>query len=364
MAKDYYEILGIPKNASREEVKKAYKLLAKKYHPDLNKDARATEKFKEINEAAAVLGDPDKRARYDQFGSADEQQSHGGFSRGFGGFDFSEFTGGNFDFDDIFESFFGGARRQSRESEGISLQYNLEIDLLDIIKGNRKTIELTRNEQCSTCNGSGARKSSDIEVCQKCGGQRYVRVERRTPFGIFSTTGPCKDCKASGRKILHECKDCDGTGIVRRHRKLTLTIPAGADDQMRLRISGEGEAGQHGAPPGDLYVVLHVRPSSQFERKGNDLWITKIIPFSLAALGGEIDVPTVDGDVVLQIPQGTQPGTVFRIKDKGIPFLGRESRGSQHIKVDIEIPNKLTKRQRELLEEFNQESSKKGIFSR
>lgn len=360
MAKDYYAILGVNKNASREDVKKAYKQLAKKFHPDLNKEPGAQEKFKEINEAAAVLGDPDKRTRYDQFGSAEENNA--GFDRGFGGFDFSEFTGGGFDFDDIFENFFGGGRRRQRDQGGISLQYDMEVTLEDVIKGNKKTIELTRNEQCNKCGGSGARKASDIVTCQTCQGQGMVRHARRTPFGIFSTTGPCKDCNGRGRKILQECTECDGTGLVRRDRKLTITIPAGADDQMRLRISGEGEAGSGGTEPGDLYVVLHVQQHTHFERKGNDLWTTKEIPFSTAALGGETEVRSIEGDVVLQIPPGTQPGTIFRMKDKGVPILGGHGRGAQHIRIDVHVPTKLTKRQKELLEEFEKESEKKSLF--
>ena len=336
MAKDYYDILGIERSASRDDVKKAYKRLAKKYHPDLNKLPGAAEKFKELNEAAAVLGDPEKRSHYDQFGSA-EEGSPGGFGRGFGGFDFSEFAGGTFDFDDIFESFFGGGRRRAREAEGVSLQYDLDIDLEDAINGNRKTIEMTRSETCGSCGG-------------------------RTPFGIFSTSGPCRDCGGRGKRILQVCPTCDGTGLMRRERKLTVAIPKGADDGMRLRISGEGEAGPHGAPPGDLYIVLHIRPHSLFERRGHDLWMTRKIPFTTATLGGDIEVPTIGEPITLHLPAGTQPGTVFRIRNKGVPVLGGADRGSQHVKIDLEVPIKLTKRQRELLEEFDREGNKKGFF--
>ncbi|MEM4240318.1 MAG: molecular chaperone DnaJ [Candidatus Woesearchaeota archaeon] len=352
MAKDYYSILGVSRNATTEEIKKAYKELAKKYHPDLNKSKDAAEKFKEINEAAAVLGDAERRRQYDQFGTTD-------FSKDFGGFDFREFRG--FDFDDLFDSFFSGfgmgGRRETRR-RGDDLLYELEIELEDVLKGTTKTISITKHENCHACKGNGGTR----ETCHSCNGRGMQQQTRRTPFGYFSTTTTCKQCGGTGSIIAEQCKECKGKGSIRVSKELEIRIPPGINDGMKLRVSGEGEAGTNGAPPGDLYVQVSVRPHKQFIREEDDLHVKVTVSFVTAAKGGEIDIPTLEGTEKLRIPHGTQPGTTFRIKDKGLPRLHGHGKGSLVAEIVVKIPEKLTKRQAELLDAFEQESRKKGFF--
>jgi len=366
MPKDYYKILGVEKTATKEEIKKAYKNLAKKYHPDLNKETGAAEKFKEINEAAAVLADDEKRSQYDQFGTTAEQ-----FGPGFQGFDFSDFMSSRagFDFDDIFESFFGGsnpfgARRRRGPRRGADLRYDMEITLEEAAAGATKHIIVPRLEQCSKCHGSGAESESDIVNCPDCNGSGIKRQTQRTPFGIFSTTTTCGKCHGQGKYIKRECQLCDGTGVVKKTRKLEIKIPAGAEEETNLRVAGEGEAGEKGAPAGDLYVVIHVKEHDTFERHGDDIYVKVHIPFTVATLGGEIEVPTLDGKAKLKIPTGTQNNTIFRMKGKGIPYLHGSGTGNENVEVVIEVPEKLSKKQKELLKEFEKESKgKKGFFS-
>ncbi|MBI2130182.1 molecular chaperone DnaJ [Candidatus Woesearchaeota archaeon] len=362
MAKDYYDILGVSKSAGKEEIKNAYKKLAKKYHPDLNKDSNATEKFKEINEAASVLGDDSKRAQYDQFGTTGEQPGQQGFS----GFDFSDFMSGNdegsFGFDSIFEGFFGGNRRRQRKQRGADLRYDMEIELEEAAFGAAKQIIIPRLEQCEHCNGTGAEHGSDIITCHECGGRGNVTRTQRTAFGIFSTTAACRRCRGEGKTVKNECHLCDGAGVQKKTRKIEIRIPAGADTGTNLRVAGEGQAGEKGAPPGDLYVVIHVLPHRIFKRDGNDIFIRIPIPFTTAVLGGEIEVPTLKDAAMLKIPSGTQSSTVFRMRGRGIKHLQDGSYGDQNVEVFIEVPEKLTKRQKELLAEFEKESGKKGIF--
>lgn len=353
MAKDYYKILGVDRDATQEEIKKAYKECAKKYHPDLNKSPEAAEKFKEINEAAAVLGDAEKRRKYDQFGTTD-------FGEGFGGFDFSEFTGFGFDFDDIFDRFFSGfGLGRKRPHRGQDLLYNVEIELEDVVHGARKTIVLKKNEACQACNGAGGVR----ETCPSCNGQGLQQQARRTPFGYFSTTLTCKNCGGLGESLVDPCSECHGKGSTSITKEIEIGIPAGIRDGMRLRIAGEGEAGSNGAPSGDLYVQVSIKPHKLFQRKDNDLLISIPISFATAACGGEIIVPTLEGPEELRIPAGTQPGTVFRIKNKGIPHLRGSGKGSMMVHVTVKVPEKLTKRQKELLHEFEEESKKKKLFS-
>jgi len=367
MTKDYYKILGVSKNSTKEEVKKAYKKLAKKFHPDLNKEEGSTEKFKEINEAAAVLADDEKRNSYDQFGTTADQ-----FGNGFQGFDFSDIMGGGrggFDFDSIFESFFGGSHfggsRRRGPRRGSDLRYDMEIALEEAAKGAKKHITIPRTEQCPECNGLGAKSESDIEDCDDCNGSGQQRRTQRTPFGVFATTATCRKCQGHGKYIKKACRECSGSGIVKKTRKLEINVPAGAEQGTNLRLQGEGEAGEKGAPSGDLFVVMHVEEHDVFERHGDDIYIKIPIPFAIASLGGEVEVPTLDGKAKLKIPSGTQTNTIFRMKDKGIPYLHGSGMGSENVEVIIEVPKKLSKKQKELLKEFEKENKgKKGFFKK
>jgi molecular chaperone DnaJ len=365
MAKDYYSTLGVKKDASADEIKKAYKTLAKKYHPDLNKESNASEKFKEINEAAAILGDEKKREQYDRFGSS----SSSGGQQDFSGFDFSDFMnqsqGFGFNFDDIFDTFFGGAgfgRSRKRQQQGYDLRYDAEITLEDAALGVTKEITIPRLEKCEECKGSGARKGSEIETCSDCEGRGVQIKNQRTPFGVFQTQVTCRSCSGEGKRITHPCDECDGTGVVKQKRSIEIKIPAGADNGMSLRVRGGGEAGQKGAPSGDLYVVVHVASHKTFQREGDDLHVKVSLPFTIAAMGGEIEVPTLKGKAELSIPSGTQSNTVFRLKGKGMPNLEHEDMGDLYAEAIISVPDKLSKRQKELLHEFEKESSKKGFF--
>ena len=356
--KDYYKMLGVSKSASKEEIKAAYKKLAKQYHPDLNKSADAAEKFKEINEAAAVLSDDSKKSQYDKFGAAGEQFS------GFGGFDYSDFMsdigGFGFDFDSIFDTFFGGQGRSRRRQRGADLRYDMEIELEDAAFGASKTIAIPRLEECGKCNGSGAESKSDIISCPDCDGKGVQTRAQRTPFGLFSTTTTCRKCKGQGKYVKNLCRECDGKGAVRKTRKIEIKIPEGSVDGTNLRMQGEGEAA-HGVP-GDLYIVVHVKPHKIFERQGSNIYIKFPVPFTTAAVGGEIEVPTLSGKASLKIPAGTQSSTIFRMKGLGIPDLHSHHKGDEHIEVFISVPEKLTAKQKKLLEEFEKEADKKGLF--
>src|SRR3989338_7135111 len=365
MAKDYYAALGVAKGASTEEIKKAYKKLAKQYHPDLNKDPKSAEKFKEINEAAAVLGDGKKREQYGRFGATD---SAGG-QQGFSGFDFSDFMnqsqGFGFNFDDIFDTFFGGAgfgRSRKRQQQGYDLRYDAEITLEEASNGTSKEITIPRLEKCGVCKGSGAEPGSRIETCQDCDGKGVQVRTQRTPFGVFQTQTTCRSCGGEGKRISSPCRECDGTGVVKQKRKIEVKIPAGADNGMSLRVRGGGEAGQKGAPSAALYVVVHVAAHKTFQRDGDDLHVKVALPFATAAVGGEIEVPTLKGKAELSIPSGSQSNTVFRLKGKGMPNLEHESHWDLYAEAIISVPDKLTKRQKELLKEFEKESDKKGFF--
>jgi len=367
MAKDYYKILGVNKNATKEEIKKAYKKLARKYHPDVNKDADAAEKFKEINEAAQVLGDDTKRQQYDQFGTAEAFKQASGF-RGFDfsdfGFDFTDFA--SFDFGDIFDRFFGGGTpfgggRRRRAARGADLRYDMEITLEEAAVGTEKEISIPRNETCPECDGTGAKSESDIVNCPDCDGTGMVRRTQRTPFGMFSTSTTCRKCHGEGKYVKEECPNCDGTGVVHERRKIKIKIPQGSEEGTNLRIGGEGEAGQRGAPSGDLYIVLHMKEHKTFERKGDDIFVKVNVPFTVAALGGEIEVPTLKGKAKLKIPSGTQSGTVFKMKELGIPYLHGAGKGDELVKVEVEVPTRLSSKQKKLLKEF-EKTSKKGFL--
>jgi molecular chaperone DnaJ len=309
-----------------------------------------------------VLGDDQKRAQYDHFGTAEP-------FRGFEGFDFSDFMsdigGFGMDFDRIFETFFGGGfggARQRRRQRGADLRYDLEIELEEAAFGATKTISVPRAEECDACNGTGAENASDIVSCPECNGRGVTTRTQRTPFGIFSTTTTCRKCRGDGKYIKNECKACDGKGVVRKTRKIEIKIPAGAVDGTNLRVQGEGEAGESGMPAGDLYIVVHVKPHKIFERHGNDIYIKAPVSFVTATLGGEIEVPTLKGKANLKIPSGTQSNTVFRMKGLGIPDLHSHHVGDENVEVVITVSEKLTKKQRQLLEEFEKEGGKKGFF--
>ncbi len=354
MTKDYYKILGIEKGVSTEDIKKAYKKLAKKYHPDINKEAGASDKFKEINEAAAVLGDPDKRAQYDQFGTADSGQQ-------FSGFDFRDFAG-SVNFDDIFDQFFSGFGFKKGRSgrPGRDLVAEVDITLEDVAKGATREIDVQRMVQCAECRGKGG---SNFTQCNTCQGQGVVRHAKRTPFGMFATTTSCNNCRGSGEVAENICKECDGEGRLVSREPVKVKIPAGIHDGMRLRVSGEGEAGEHGAPAGDLYVLVHVPEDKRFTRDGEDLIIEQPISFSTACMGGELTVETLEGKKKIDVKPGTQNNSEIRLDGEGLPELRSGRQGDFVIKISVEVPKKISKKQAELLKEFEKEGKKKwGLF--
>ncbi|MBS4022027.1 MAG: molecular chaperone DnaJ [Dethiobacter sp.] len=350
MAKrDYYEVLGVARDASGEEIKKAYRRLARKYHPDVNPDDKEAEsKFKEIKDAFDVLSDNTRREQYDRFGhAAEEAQGQGGFGQGFGG---------GFGFEDIFDTFFGGGGgmrgRRPGPQRGNDLRYDLEITLQEVAAGLETTVNVSRIDQCETCGGSGAKPGTHPVRCTVCDGTGQQQTVRSTAFGRFVSVKPCEACGGEGTQIKERCATCQGNGRVHRERKIEVKVPAGVDTGNRLRISGEGEAGLRGGPPGDLYVFIHVRPHEVFKRQGDDLIIEVPISFSQAALGTELEVPTLDGKAMLKVPEGTQPGNSFRLRGKGIPHLRGYGRGDQHVRVNIKIPQKLSNKQKELLRDY------------
>jgi molecular chaperone DnaJ len=353
MTKDYYKILGVSKDASKEEIKKAYKKLAKKYHPDINDSDGSADKFKEVSEAAAVLSDDQKKEQYDNFGSDDGQS---GFNAS--GFDFSDFARGS-DFGDIFDQVFGGGggggfgqRRNHGPQRGSDLRYDIEITLEDAAFGDKKNIIIPRLQTCSRCEGTGAKSGSDVKTCTECHGSGVMKQTRRTPFGIFATTTSCNKCRGEGKIIEEECPVCDGAGRAEKNTKIEITIPKGVEEGSRLRISGEGEAGEKNAPSGDLYIVIHIKKHDVFERRGNDINIDVPISFIQATLGDEINVPTLKGEAKLKIPIGTQTSTIFRMGGKGIPHLQGYGNGDQNVKIIVQTPEKLNKKQKDKLKEF------------
>ncbi len=364
--RDYYEVLGIDRNASEADIKKAYRRLAKKYHPDVNPgDKEAEAKFKEINEAYEVLSDPEKRARYDQFG-------HAGVDPGAGGFDTS---GAGFDFDfgglgDIFESFFGGspfgsrAKSRSGPRKGADLKYSLEISFEEAAFGVEKEITVNRMEMCHTCHGTGSRPGTSPTTCRNCNGTGQVQYNQNTAFGRFVNIRTCEVCHGEGKIITDPCATCGGKGRVRKNVKIRIKVPAGIDDGQTISLRGEGEPGYKGGPAGDLFVTIRVRPHPLFQRRNFDVVCEIPITFVQAALGAELEVPTLDGRVKYTIPEGTQSGTVFRLKNKGIPYLRGSGRGDQYVKVYIDVPKKLNEKQKALLREFAEISGEENYEQR
>lgn len=354
--RDYYEVLGVDKSASAEDIKKAYRQLAKKYHPDLNPgNKEAEEKFKEVNEAYEVLSDADKKARYDQFGHAGVDPSYGG--GGYGG-GFSGGFGDMGDISDIFNSFFGGGFSSSGRSNpnaprrGQDIQTNININFMDACFGKEVEVSINRMEKCPDCNGTGAAAGSSAETCPDCHGTGQVKVTQRTPFGMISQQKPCTRCGGKGKIINNPCPKCRGNGRYTAAKKIKVSVPAGIDDGQTLQVSGQGHAGINGGPNGDLHVTVSVRPDPIFERDGYDIHTEVPITYTQAVLGDEITVPTIDGKVKYTVPEGTQNGTIFRFKGKGVKKLNSSSRGDQYVHVYIEVPKNLSKKQKDMLKEF------------
>ena len=368
--RDYYEVLGVQKGAGDDELKKAYRQLAKKYHPDLNPgDKEAEAKFKEVSEAYEVLSDKEKRQRYDQFGFAGVDPSYGGggaggFGGGFGGFgDIGDLFG------DIFGGFggFGGGSRVRDPNgpiRGEHLSAQVTISFMEAVKGCTRELKIPRLEACSECGGSGAKRGTSPETCPDCHGTGQVTVRRQTAIGVMQMQQPCSRCGGRGRIIKEPCAKCGGKGRVRVNKTVEVRIPAGIDDGQTVAVRGQGDGGRNGGPAGDLRVTVSVRPDPLFERDGFDIWCEIPITFTQAALGDDITVPTVDGKVSYHVPEGTQSGTVFRLKDKGVPALNSRGRGDQYVRVAVEVPKGLNKTQREKLHAFEEALGDKNYQKR
>ena len=371
--RDYYEVLGVQKNASDQEIKKAYRKLAKENHPDLNPGNKEAEaRFKEINEAYEILSDGDKRSRYDQFGFAGVDPSYGAGGFGGGGFE------GGFDFGDlgdIFGSFFGGgfgggARTRNGPQRGESLRMGVTVSFEEAAFGCEREVTVERVEQCGTCKGTGAAPGTSPEACTACGGTGTVQQRRQTPMGVFATTGPCPKCGGKGKIVTSPCKDCGGSGQVRKKKTIKISVPAGIDDGQIISLRGQGNAGKNGGPAGDLQIVVSVRPHQLFRREGTDVFCDAPITFTQAVLGGELEIPTIDGKVKYDIPEGTQTGSTFRLRGKGIPSVNGRGRGDQYVTVYIETPRNLNREQKEALKKFSatlKESNykeRKGFFEK
>ena len=379
--RDYYEVLGIGKNATDAEIKSAYRKLAKKYHPDLNPgNKEAEEKFKEVNEANDVLSDPQKRQRYDQFGFAGVDPNYaaangggaGGFGGGFGGVDLGDIFG------DIFGGGFGGGfggfgggsstRTANARRKGHDIQASVILTFEEAAHGCSKKITINRQETCPDCGGTGAAKGTSPETCPDCGGRGYVVTQQRTPFGVMQSQQPCSHCGGRGTIIRNPCKTCRGTGKTAARKSLEINIPAGIDDDQNIALRGQGDAGSNGGPAGDVIVHVTVKADPMFERDGYDVTIHVPITFSQAVLGDDVEVPTVDGRIVQHIPEGTQSGTKFRLRGQGIQYLNGRGRGDQYVIVDVEIPKKVTRAQREALKAFEDSmkednyEKRKGFF--
>lgn len=377
--RDYYEVLGLGKNATDAEIKSAYRKLAKKYHPDLNPgDKTAEEKFKEVNEAHDILSDPEKRKRYDQFGFAGVDPNYGagqGGGAGFGGF-----GAGGVDLGDIFGDIFGGGfggfggfggssrANPNAPRKGHDIQAGVILTFEEAAHGCSKKITLNRQQTCPDCNGSGCEAGSSPETCTQCGGRGYVVTQQRTPFGVMQSQQPCPHCGGRGTIIKNPCKTCRGTGKTSARKTLEVKIPAGIDDDQNIALRGQGDAGSNGGPAGDVIVHVTVKRDAVFERDGYDVYVRVPITYSQAVLGAEIEVPTVDGKVAQRIPEGTQSGTKFRLRGQGIQYLNGRGRGDQYVIVEVEIPKKLNRTQREALKAFEDSlkdenyEKRKGFF--
>lgn len=375
--RDYYEVLGVQKGASEDEIKKAYRKTAKKYHPDLHpNDKEAEEKFKECNEAYEVLSDPQKKARYDQFGFAGVDPNYGaggagGYGGGFGGFD------GDIDLGDIFSSFFGGGgfggfggRNPNAPQKGRDIQIRLSLTFEEAAKGCKKEVDVPRVEDCSECGGTGAAKGTTAKTCTQCGGKGYVNVQNRMGFTVVTSQRTCNACGGRGKIIETPCHKCSGKGKVRRKNKITVDVPAGIDEDRIINMRGFGDAGFNGGPTGDLKVVVDIKPHPYFKRDGYNVWYEKHVSMVQAALGDELTVPTLDGNVKYNMPAGTQPNDVFKLKGKGIQRLNSVGRGDQLVRIIVDIPKNLSEEQKQLLMQFDKNytphkgASKEGFFDK
>lgn len=364
--RDYYEILGISNGASEDEVKKAYRRLAKKYHPDLNPDnVEAETSFKEASEAYEILSDQEKRSKYDRFGHAGVNPQSGGYGQGFGGF-------GDI-FEDIFDIFGGGSSRGSRRngpSRGADLRYNLNLEFKEAVFGVEKEIQIRRVENCQTCSGTGAKPGTGKETCSSCNGRGEVRYAQQTPFGQFVRTATCDICNGAGEVIIDKCTTCQGTGKQNKTKKIKVKIPAGVDTGSIISMREEGESGDRGGPSGDLYIYINVAEDTIFNRSGNHIYLTIPISFTEAALGAEIEVPTLEGIISHNIPEGTQTGTEFRLKGIGVPSVRGHGRGDLFFTVEVSVPTKLTDKQKQILLNLAKETgqkykeNKKGFFGK
>ena len=374
--RDYYEVLGVSKTATEAEIKKAYRKLAMKYHPDYNPgDKEAEEKFKEINEAHEVLSDPEKRQRYDQYGFAGVDPNYGagqggGFGGGFGGVDLGDIFG------DIFGGGFGGFGGGSARSnpnaprKGQDIRVRITLSFDEAVHGCKKNITITRQQQCTECNGTGAAPGTSPETCPDCGGRGYTIRQQRTPFGVMQSQQPCTRCGGKGKLVKNPCKSCHGSGKVATKKTLEVNIPMGIDDDQSFALRGMGDAGANGGPAGDVIVMVTVRPDDLFQRDGYDVWVTVPITFSQAVLGDNVTVPTIDGKVEYTVPEGTQSGTTFRLRGKGIQYLNGRGRGDMYVKCEVEIPKKLNKTQRDALKKVegtlkdDNYEKRKGFFKK
>lgn len=384
-SKDYYEMLGVSKTATDDEIKKAYRQLAKKYHPDSHdgEDKKgAEEKFKEISEAYSVLSDSQKRAQYDQFGSGFENAGFGGGAGGyggFGGFDFSGFSGGaggiDIDLEDILGSVFGGgfggfsSSKADRPTKGADLRYNMHLTFEEAVFGTDKEINISRNETCDMCSGSGAKRGTSSVTCDRCNGKGKVQTVQNTIMGAFSQVKTCDKCNGTGKYNPTPCEKCSGSGIVKKARKINVKIPAGIDNGQSVLLRGEGDIGKKGGPNGDLFVVVSVAPHKIFKREEFDILFDIKIPFTKAALGGSITIPTLEGEMEFNIPEGTESESKFKIRGKGVPSIRGTSRGDLEFTVHVDVPRKLNDKQKELLKQFadlmgEEVNKKKNFFGR
>lgn len=367
---EFYDRLGVSRDASQAEIKKAYRKMSKKYHPDINKEPGAEEKYKEIQEAYETLGDEQKRAAYDQYGPAGANGGFGGGAGGFGGFDGAGFGG----FEDIFSSFFGGGggmRNPNAPRQGDDLQYRVNLTFEEAVFGVEKKVVYNRESTCSTCHGSGAKPGTSPVTCSRCHGSGVINVDTQTPLGMMRRQVTCDVCHGKGKEIKEPCHTCHGTGHEKKTHKVSVKIPAGVETGQQIRLQGQGEAGFNGGPYGDLFVIINVLPSNKFERHGSTIYYTMNISFVQAALGDTVEVPTVHGDVEMTIPAGTQTGKTFRLRGKGAPKLHGGGQGDQHVTVNIVTPTKLNDAQVKALKQFAQAGGdkvgnpkKKGFFDK
>ena len=379
--RDLYQVLEISKGASEDEIKKAYRKLAKKYHPDLNPgDKAAEEKMKEVNYAYEILSNSEKKARYDQFGFAGIDPSYQDPSAGgFGGFGGGGFSGGfnEVDLGDLFGSFFGGfggggqtQQRRNGPQQGGNIRINMQLTFEEAAFGCEKKINISRNENCQACHGTGSEKGHDPETCPVCHGTGQVKSTQRSMLGVFSTVSPCQNCRGTGKVISHPCSSCHGAGQVKNTAPVSFKIPAGIDNGQTISLRGEGHAGKNGGPAGDIYVEIQIKPHKVFQRRGQDVHLEMPITFVQAALGVQVSVPSLDGTAQLTIPEGTQTGTVFRMRGAGIPNVSGKGRGDQYVKVNIEIPRNLSIPQKDVLKKFesmvgdNQYEAKRSFFDK